>query len=72
MPLSKPTKADGELIGGARYSRQELDVNADLEPPGGGPSIEADQDIDEDWVAWLCRWPSVLLAHGYLDLCWAW
>jgi hypothetical protein len=42
-------KSRWEVIGGARYTRQELEVDVDLSPPGPGPSIAVDSSVDEDW-----------------------
>ena len=42
-------KSRWELIGGARYNRHELDMDVNLKPPGGGPSIKTDESVDEDW-----------------------
>ncbi len=38
-----------ELVGGARYNRQELEINVDLDPPGPPNPIPVNKNNDEDW-----------------------
>ena len=47
--FAESTKMRWEVIGGARYTRQELEVDADLNPPGPVPPIGVDMNSDEDW-----------------------
>ena len=47
--FAESTQMRWEVIGGARYTRQELEVDATLNPPVPGPSTAVDKNNDEDW-----------------------
>lgn len=46
--LSESAKSRFEVIGGARYIRQEIDVDVNLKLPVG-PPLATDKSADEDW-----------------------
>ena len=46
--LFESTRARWEVIGGARYIRQEIDVDEDLKLPVG-PPLSVSESVDEDW-----------------------